>query len=337
MGLDCLEHTARGLDYLHLCSKDGHWVHRDVKPENVLRYGPIWKLADFGSAVFLLKGSVQAPVLAMTLPYAPPEFSAGKATPQSDLYSLAIMACEVLGGRLPFKNYDEVLKRTPDLSMLPEKLWPIVRRALSIDPWSRGASCLKFVEELRAVTGCQRQGESTTRADEKQKEMLKWAELVVAVRTHANLAGAILSCKVGVDGRLAIDRLAAKKFGKSPIHGQLLALRKELLAEEIAIMEKDCECSREQHMALIVKRDALFLRAADAILAWHEKSKVPLANGHEIVAPIAGLRAERNKHGLDFWKCDQALMKGIAEVPDVEEQLKAISNLLPGFQVRSGQ
>jgi eukaryotic-like serine/threonine-protein kinase len=81
------------------------FVHRDMKPENLLvtREGVV-KVADFGLARAYADGRVtQAGAVTGTVQYLAPEQIRGEpADPRSDLYSLGIVAYELLSGRLPF-------------------------------------------------------------------------------------------------------------------------------------------------------------------------------------------------------------------------------------------
>jgi serine/threonine-protein kinase len=81
------------------------FVHRDMKPENLLvtREG-IVKVADFGLARAYADGRVtQAGAVTGTVQYLAPEQIRGEpADPRSDLYSLGIVAYELLTGKLPF-------------------------------------------------------------------------------------------------------------------------------------------------------------------------------------------------------------------------------------------
>jgi len=83
-------------------------VHRDLKPENVLLYKDRWCLADFGIARYA--EATTAPdtrKFAMTPRYAAPEQWRGeRATYATDVYAFAIMAFELLQGRLPFLGPD---------------------------------------------------------------------------------------------------------------------------------------------------------------------------------------------------------------------------------------
>lgn len=103
-----LEQVASAIDYAH---QQGV-IHGDVKPENVLlsddrRHA---YLADFGMAKFFdvsdqVSRSQEAPIAggAGTSAFLSPEQLAdNKQSPQSDIYSFALVAYELLTGRLPF-------------------------------------------------------------------------------------------------------------------------------------------------------------------------------------------------------------------------------------------
>jgi serine/threonine-protein kinase len=80
-------------------------VHRDVKPENVMitREGAV-KVADFGLARAYADAQItEAGTVTGTVQYLAPEQLQGEpADPRTDLYSLGIVAFELLTGRLPF-------------------------------------------------------------------------------------------------------------------------------------------------------------------------------------------------------------------------------------------
>jgi serine/threonine-protein kinase len=136
-------------------------IHRDLKPSNVL-IGPdgVAKLADFGIAKGLdLTGLTGTSTLLGTPAYLAPE---GPLDERSDLYSLGIVAFELLSGAAPFtgKTYQEVIVRhireTPDLAKLPPEARNIVGWLLAKDPAARpqrASALLKVLygAEVRAV------------------------------------------------------------------------------------------------------------------------------------------------------------------------------------------
>lgn len=86
----------------------GRVVHRDIKPENVLLLDDQWCLSDFGIARYAeASTSADTHKFAWTAPYNPPERWRGeRALPASDIYSLGVMAFEMLSGHWPFPGPD---------------------------------------------------------------------------------------------------------------------------------------------------------------------------------------------------------------------------------------
>lgn len=92
---------ARGLGAAHEIGA----LHRDLKPENILisNQGDV-KITDFGLARTVTRMTMtRVGLLVGSLGYLAPEVVNGeRATPQSDLFSLGVMAYELLVGRPPF-------------------------------------------------------------------------------------------------------------------------------------------------------------------------------------------------------------------------------------------
>lgn len=118
-----------------LAALDGRVVHRDLKPENALLLGGAWSLADFGVARYAEAST--APDTwkdAMSAAYAAPErWRFERATGATDVYSLGVMAFEMLMGELPFTGpgWDEfreqhLHREAPDLTGFPPALAALV-------------------------------------------------------------------------------------------------------------------------------------------------------------------------------------------------------------------
>ena len=155
--LPVLRQVAEALDYAHELKV----MHRDIKPSNVMVTldGKV-KVMDFGLAAQIYSSLTHVSMAyhgtSGTRSYMAPEQWRGK--PQgapADQYALAVMAYEMLGGRLPFDSSDaEVLKQV----VLQEAVEPIkglpsftnaaLRRALSKEATDRFASCTEFIAAL---------------------------------------------------------------------------------------------------------------------------------------------------------------------------------------------
>ncbi|MBT9587503.1 protein kinase [bacterium] len=132
--------------YLH--GQDPVIIHRDIKPGNVLRdakTGNI-KLVDFGLARQL--DTTSNHTLVGTLGYCAPEQMMGKASQESDLYSVAMTLHHLLTGRAPDMLNFEPLK--PELPGLRAGLSQIIERATQLKPGDRYSSAHDMAKDLRA-------------------------------------------------------------------------------------------------------------------------------------------------------------------------------------------
>jgi serine/threonine-protein kinase len=129
-----------------LADLDGRVVHRDLKPENVLLLDGHWCLADFGISRYA--EATTAPdtrKYALSPPYAAPErWRSERATIATDVYSLGVIAYELLVGSLPFAGPDlhefreQHLHGNPVyLSAIPAALGALVEECLYKAPEAR--------------------------------------------------------------------------------------------------------------------------------------------------------------------------------------------------------
>src|SRR5579875_2947531 len=157
--VEVVAQACRGLDYAH---RNGV-VHRDVKPGNLLvSEDGVVKLADFGIARATDQSSItQVGSVLGTAAYLAPEQARGEeAGPRSDIYSLGVVAYQLLSGRLPYEanSLSELALKQQRESPVPlDELVPAVPReladavavALSIDPEDRPADAVAMAESLR--------------------------------------------------------------------------------------------------------------------------------------------------------------------------------------------
>lgn len=187
---------AGALDFVH--SKG--FVHRDVKPDNVLFDGagsPF--LGDFGVVKVVMQAEdeqhskeLTTTGLALGTPaYMAPELIEGLAASAiSDQYSLAVMTYELLAGRKPFDGPTPAAiivavaaAKPPPLRSLrqefPESTAAAVMRGLSKDPAQRFESCQRFaeavLEELPSDSGMQKRQLMCPRCGKLLKVKNAWA------------------------------------------------------------------------------------------------------------------------------------------------------------------
>jgi serine/threonine protein kinase len=178
--VELLEQVADALDHAHA----NGLLHRDLKPENIMvldgesEHSRVAKVLDFGIAkLFESDTRVQAGATNLTLEgqvlgtpaYMSPEQwgeiprdGSVELDPRADVYSLAVVAFELLAGRPPFKADTTADMRRAHVRTEPPSLASLtagasarasaaIARALSKDRADRPETAGAFVAELRAA------------------------------------------------------------------------------------------------------------------------------------------------------------------------------------------
>ena len=220
-----LDQLAGALDYAH---REGIF-HRDIKPSNILLHvdgAPV--LADFGLAK--IAGSMQRLTSSGTVmgtpEYMSPEQAADEPlTASSDLYSFAVVAYEMLTGRVPFQAdtpaatlLSHVTKQMPPTRELRGELSAhvqgVLERALAKRPNERYPSAAAFVAALKPAAWPARRGEvaSPSPATRRLARPERVPVVLVVDDGEAN-RDLIEACLAGVDCqvRTAADGTSALK------------------------------------------------------------------------------------------------------------------------------
>lgn len=158
--LKILYKCAKALDYAH---RKGV-IHRDVKPTNImLTPGSEVKIADFGLAYSASSSITQLMGILGSPRYMSPEQVQEKeVTCKTDLYSLGVVAFELLAGRTPFNgssvsNLVRKIVKEPVPSIrrlrpdLPPKLEDVLRRAMQKEPDGRHENGQELAADLICV------------------------------------------------------------------------------------------------------------------------------------------------------------------------------------------
>jgi beta-lactam-binding protein with PASTA domain len=158
---ELLRQTLLALEHAH----GAGIVHRDLKPENMLvTTSGVVKLTDLGLARAYADGrATQTGTVTGTVQYLAPEQIRGEpADPRTDLYSLGVVAFELLTGRLPFTGetamaiaYKHLSDRVPRPSSLipelPAELDAFVASATERDRELRPESASEMRRDLEAI------------------------------------------------------------------------------------------------------------------------------------------------------------------------------------------
>ncbi len=160
--LEILMDICEGLGYAHAAGI----IHRDIKPSNIriLQDGAV-KIMDFGIAKSFQSESnlTQTGITLGTAAYLAPEQIRGEAVdPRTDIFSLGVLAYELLTGQKPFRGEhistvlfkilnekpDPVSKQSPDI---PPSVDRAVEKSIEKSPPNRYESVAEFKRDLAAI------------------------------------------------------------------------------------------------------------------------------------------------------------------------------------------
>lgn len=178
-------------------------LHQDLKPDNIFitRQGEV-KIIDFGSCYIKGIAEISTPLvrdnILGTADYTAPEVMLGYLSgSRADLFSLAMITFEMLGGELPFKGqlckcksrndflkltYVSVHKLNP---MVPEWMDSVLKKAMSIEPSFRQADTCEFIHQMSTP-----QSHSLTKVSVPfiEKDPLKFWQIVSVILSLSLLA-----------------------------------------------------------------------------------------------------------------------------------------------------
>ena len=158
-------HILRGATSALAYAHGSGIVHRDVKSGNIMidREGRVM-VADFGIARAAEDASLTATGSVVGTPYymSPEQCAARRIGPQSDQYSLGVVAFQMLTGSVPFNAetlpgimHHHFYTAVPDLRVarpdVPPALYDVVMRALAKKPDHRYATTDAMLEAIEAI------------------------------------------------------------------------------------------------------------------------------------------------------------------------------------------
>lgn len=192
--LPILRQVAAALDAAHALGV----VHRDVKPANILVSADSQvKLTDFGLAKIRQATKASMTITGTVFYMSPEQISRKEIGPTSDVYSLGVVAYEMLTGRVPFLHEDEMVVLNAHCTLpppdpndfdvnLPKAVVAVLTGALAKEPDERYQTAGAFVKALEWTLHSEAPTRHIKPGKQKQvrvkKDKIKGAWLMVIVQ-----------------------------------------------------------------------------------------------------------------------------------------------------------
>ncbi|CAD8095365.1 unnamed protein product [Paramecium sonneborni] len=167
------------------------YIHRDVKPANILIKNGIFKLADFGFATKVLNNEILNQQVGTPLYMAPQLLENIPYTSKCDIWSLGIIAYEMIYGRQPWpcrdmKSYLKNIKcyplRFPIDKAVSEQYKNFVRQCLKVDENQRISWKELFEHPLIDTRQIAQKTFKIIEIDEETKTILKNIQYIAQIR-----------------------------------------------------------------------------------------------------------------------------------------------------------
>ena len=190
LALRIVRDLAAGLAHAHAQGI----LHRDVKPENVLIFADRHAaLGDFGVSRFAPGASVTV-TDAGTFGYVAPEQAYGRPRLASDVFSLGLIAYELLAGVLPTWPFEwPPAGHRRFLARVPAPLRPVLRKAAAFDPKHRFADAVALHRALERAFAKVEQPRPARRRRQPARPAL--SPLAVQAESFRRRAGAALELR----------------------------------------------------------------------------------------------------------------------------------------------
>ncbi len=186
--LEILYGICFALEYIH----SQGYAHLDIKPSNIMitNQGEA-KLMDFGIARLLQEGDRSKPSLSGSLHYMSPEQTnpGSDLSCASDIFSLGVVAYQVLSGRKPFEGDDafqilyQILHHDPPglhvhKPEIPADLDAVIQKAIRKNPDERHASAKAFAEALLPFI----KGKDSVHIDKQARKKIDYMKRLILFR-----------------------------------------------------------------------------------------------------------------------------------------------------------